>query len=61
MAFLLRKAFCSWLYPIGTLSEMLARVWMEDLPAQFCDQRNELTSLSAVIGILVFGSVLVKD
>jgi len=26
MAFLLRKAFCSWLCPIGTLSEMLAAV-----------------------------------
>ena len=35
MAFLLRKAFCSWLCPIGTFSEMLAALGRKIFPRNF--------------------------
>ena len=35
IAFLFRKAFCSWLCPVGTLSEYLWQVGKENLPPQF--------------------------
>ena len=35
MAFLFRKAFCSWLCPVGTISEYLWRAGQEALRAQF--------------------------